>query len=120
MRLTIACAALTLSTYAHADECIAVSLAKGATEESKGTWTALTDLQVAFMHGVWARDPSTPDRIAYGDAGAVAKRGDKITVFFIDGDLACDPMEIGATGYDKLVAVGAGEINHAPLQGDGL
>ena len=120
IRTILTCTALAVTGPARAEECVSVEIAKQSTEASKGTWTNLTDAQFNFMRGVWARDPSTPDRMAYGDRGAVAKRGDKITVFFIDDDLACDPMEIGETGLKKLMDVGSGEITHAPKIGDPL
>ena len=119
-RIAIICVALAMSSAAHADECIDIAVAKQSVSEVNGKWIDMTQSQVDFMKGVFATAPTTPDRLPYSDKAAILTRRNVSTVVFIDGDLACDPVELSPPGFKKLMDIGAGEISHAPKQEGGL
>src|SRR5271154_5775694 len=59
-----------------------------------GQWIELTDLQRAFLAGIYAMNPNTPSGLPFGDKAVLArvKGDDGGVVFFIDGEMACQPM----------------------------
>jgi hypothetical protein len=79
-----------------------------------GRWIELTDLQRAFLAGVFVMNPSTPPGLPYGDKAVLSRIDGDLggVVFFIDGDRACTPMPIPNELLEMIRAIGAGDVAH--------
>ncbi len=77
----------------------------------------LTDIQRAFVAGVYVLNPNMPAGLPVGDKAVLATVDETPNgeIFFVDGDVTCSPMEIPKQLIDMIVSVGAGAVNHAPL-----
>lgn len=78
------------------------------------TWIALTNDQWQFVRAVAALSPETPKGLPPGDSGAIVREpnGDA-AIFFIDGDKACEGIEVYAEFANVIMEVGGGKIVHA-------
>jgi hypothetical protein len=83
-------------------------------EGAGGRWIELTELQRAFLAGIYALDPATPPGLPLGDKAALARisGGSGWAVWFIDGARACDPIPAPEELVDMIRRVGAGEVAH--------
>ena len=106
--------------FAHADEappvqCVQADHMRDSAEAEGGKWIELTDLQHAFLAGIYAMNPTTPPGLPVGDRAALATLGDHGggVVFFLDGDKACAPMPVPDELLEMLRHVGAGDVTHA-------
>lgn len=107
---------MTAATSAPAADarCAALSGPREAIAKHDGRWIELTDLQRAFVEGVYVLNPNTPAGLPFGDKAALAQvAGDNGgLIFFIDGDLACTPMPIPAQLVEMIVGIGRGDVTH--------
>lgn len=117
--LAIAIVALVLiSTVALAQEkpslCTSISIPHGAIMAHDGTWIELAPVQRAFVDGIYAMAPTTPQGLPWGDKIVLATipGNPGAIAFFIDGDQACTPMPIPAILLDMILDVGKGTIHH--------
>ena len=104
-------------SFAHAQEpgqCKPLGDAKTLAAGKGAIWIELTSDQWRFLEGVFVLNPLMPAGLPYGDRAALAKDGEgkNGVVFFIDGDLACQPMAVPDVLIDMVMAVGKGEISH--------
>jgi hypothetical protein len=76
--------------------CVDVSAPKSAIMARHGRWIELTSAQWQFLRGVYVVNPNTPPGLPHGDKAVLAQVEGKPggLVFFIDGKMACTPMEI--------------------------
>src|ERR1700677_476828 len=79
-----------------ASACVDVSTPKSAIVARHGRWIELTSAQWQFLRGVYVVNPNTPPGLPYGDKAVLAQVEGKPggLVFFIDGEMACTPMEV--------------------------
>src|ERR1700677_612640 len=85
------------SPRAHAQAvCVDISVPKASMAAHGGKWTELTHEQWQFLRGIFVLDPQTGNGLPLGDAAALATLSDAhgSLVFWIDGNLACEPMWI--------------------------
>jgi hypothetical protein len=117
-RIGIICAALALSSYAHAAECEPIVAAKKSVTDKGGSWIDLTPEQVLFMKGAFFNDPHTRDGLPYGDKAALISNPDEAlnVVAFIDGDEICDRINVPRPSTHILIDVGSGAITHHPKE----
>jgi hypothetical protein len=111
--------AVTAPRIAHAAEeapvrCGDIAVPRGQIKAVDGTWFVLTDIQRAFVAGVFVLNPNTAPGLPFGDGAALARvKGDKGgLIFFLDGDVACDPMPIPDELIEMLEEIGEGDIFH--------
>lgn len=104
---------------AHAAEATAVrcgdiSVPRDQIKAVDGTWIVLTDIQRAFAAGIFVLNPNTEPGLPLGDGAALARvKGDKGgLIFFLDGDVACDPMPIPDELIEMLEHIGQGDVIH--------
>lgn len=107
---------LALADETPTAQCVPVEHMRDSAEaETGGRWIELTDLQRAFLAGVYALNPNTPPGLPVGDKAALATLGDHSggVIFFLDGDRACSPMPAPEELLDMLRHIGAGDVTHA-------
>lgn len=79
-----------------------------------GRWIELTDMQRAFVAGIYVINPTTPAGLPVGDRAALAQippdKGG--VVFFLDGTLACSPMPVPDAVVDMIRHIGQGDVTH--------
>jgi hypothetical protein len=94
--------------------CVDVSAPKSAIVARHGRWIQLTSAQWQFLRGVYVVNPNTPPGLPYGDKAVLAQVEGKPggLVFFIDGKMACTPMEIPQELLSMVQDVGTTAINH--------
>ena len=65
--------------------CVDVSLPKAEIAEKNGRWVAVTAEQYHFLQGIYARNPTTPPGLPYGDGAvlATAPGGDGGMILFV-------------------------------------
>lgn len=87
---------LLLSASSAWAECPSSAPIKASVESNHGTWKELSQLQWNFLRGVSVIAPGTPSRLPYGDKAVLVQfpGSPKGLIFFIDGELACDPMPV--------------------------
>lgn len=78
--------------------CVSVSVPQGAVAAHDGKWEVLTKEQWQFLRGIYVLNPNTASGLPFGDGAALAiiPGNPQALVFFIDGDLACQPMPLPA------------------------
>jgi hypothetical protein len=112
--------AIFASTAALADEapalsrCVDISVPRSAVEAHGGRWIELTSDQWQFLRGVFVINPATPPGLPYGDRAVLAQiDGDPGgLVFFIDGNLACTPMQVPEVLLSMMRDVATSNISH--------
>ena len=118
-QIAIICAALALSTFAHAeDDCLPADKVRETVAHADGKWIEMTESQWQFMRGAYVVNPMTPARLPFGDKGVMvtSKQGGTTLIFFMDGDLACDMMSIPKEAEQVLLDVGSGAVVHHPKE----
>ena len=113
----ITSAALLLAPHSYASDtasqCVPLKAVHDKiVDEHHGRWIDLTDIQRAFLAGVYALNPNTPPGLPLGDKAAVGRLDDHAIVFFIDGDKACSPMPIPEELFKMVGDIGAGVVTH--------
>jgi hypothetical protein len=85
----------------------------------KGRWTVLTGDQWQFLRGISVLNPNSPNGLPYGDKAALLQVPDHegAMVVFLDGARACDAMLLPPPVVTMLMRVGAGDVEHEPLEG---
>ena len=82
---------------AHASTfCVPVKIPRDLALQHGGHWTDVTPERYRFLEGIYLMAPSTPPGLPPGASAVLAwKDGeDGASVWFIDGDTACGPMDI--------------------------
>lgn len=124
MKAIFAIAMILAAGSARADDtvshCKPASVPHGQISAAGGTWRELTEIQRAFLAGVFVLNPNTPAGLPYGDKAVLAQVPDDKggLVLFIDGDSACEPMAVPAPLVEMLGHIGAGDIAHEAKPGD--
>lgn len=81
-----------------------------------GRWIELTDIQRAYLAGIYSMNPSTPGvEMPMGDKAAMAQTGKDSEggiVFFIDGDKICNPMVVSEEIIKNIKDIEQGNIHH--------
>ena len=95
--------------------CMDLAAMKSLAATNEAKWIDLMHDQYNFLRGVSAASPATPEGIPYGANAALARKGDKSMVVFVDGDRACDIMPAPQALVDMLNDVG--EVRHEPVAG---
>jgi hypothetical protein len=97
-----------------ASACVDVSAPKSAIMARHGKWIELTSAQWQFLRGVFVVNPNTPSGLPYGDKAVLAQIEGKPggLVFFIDGGMACTPMEIPQALLTIVQDVETTAVNH--------
>jgi hypothetical protein len=87
----------------------------------RGSWIELAPAQWQFLRGIYILNPATAPGLPYGDRAALVRVQGKPggLIMFLDGPLACTPMEIPDVVIEMVMAVGRGEIGHESA-GQGL
>lgn len=109
------CCACALPARAdQAARCVDISVPRGAIEGRGGRWVEVTELQRAFLAGVFVLNPNTPAGLPFGDRAALARvDGDKGgLVFWLDAERACTPMPIPDELIEMLQHIGQGDVTH--------
>jgi hypothetical protein len=108
--LTHAC----LAADEPASACVDVSAPKSAIMARHGRWIELTSAQWQFLRGIYVVNPNTPPGLPYGDRAVLAQVEGKSggLVFFIDGEMACTPMEIPQALLTMVQDVETTAVNH--------
>ncbi len=77
-------------------------------------WHDGTLAQWQFLRGIYAMNPLTPPGLPMGDSvGWWTQDGEELAIaYFIDGDVACTPMQISKKLLELLDQVRGGEIPH--------
>jgi hypothetical protein len=104
---------------AHAEDAAAIrcgdiAIPRDRKKSVDGAWIVLTDIQRAFVAGVFVVNPDTQPGLPLGDGAALARvKGDNGgLIFFFDGDVACDPMPIPDELIEMLEHIGQGGVFH--------
>jgi hypothetical protein len=95
--------------------CTSMEAAKALVHEASGTeFIALTSEQFAFVRGIFVGAPDTPELLPPGDRAmmSILPNG-SASVIFVDGILACMPIQFRKERVDLLMAIGKGEVTHA-------
>jgi hypothetical protein len=97
-----------------ASACVNVSAPKNAIMARHGRWIELTSAQWQFLRGVYVVNPNTPPGLPFGDKAVLAQVEGKPggLVFFIDGEMACTPMEIPQALLAMVQDVETTAVNH--------
>jgi hypothetical protein len=100
------------------DPCIPTTDARDMVERTGGRWIIVTDLQHAFLAGIYAMDPATPQGLPPGDKAALGRKtgDDTGVVFFLDGDLACSVIPVPKELLDMVDQIGSGDFPHIPSE----
>ena len=95
--------------------CRPLAETKAGAESAGAKFVAMTPEQWQFARGVAAVLPMTPNGLPPGDHGAllIGPDGDGALIF-IDGDQACEGIQVYKVMIDLELSVGAGDIVHAP------
>jgi hypothetical protein len=103
-----------LAADEHASACVDISAPKSAIIARHGRWIELTPAQWEFLRGVYVLNPNTPPGLPYGDKAVLAQVEGKPggLVFFIDGEMACTPMEIPQALLTIVQDVETTAVNH--------
>src|ERR1700733_12651694 len=103
-----------LAADESASACVNVSAPKSAIMARHGRWVELTSAQWQFLRGIYVVNPNTPPSLPYGDRAVLAQVEGKPggLVFFIDGEMACTPMEIPQTLLTLMQDVETSAVNH--------
>ena len=99
--------------------CVDASLPKAAITAHNGKWIELTPEQWQSLRGIYAVNSDSPPGLPYGDKAVLAQvDGDAGgLVFFIDGNMACTPMQIPHELLALMQDVATATVNH---EGSGL
>ena len=94
--------------------CVDASAPKSAIMARHGRWIELTSAQWQFLRGVYVVNPNTPAGLPYGDKAVLAQVEGKPggLVFFIDGEMACTPMEIPQALLAMVQDIETAPVNH--------
>src|SRR5271156_2346501 len=94
--------------------CVDVLTPKSAIAARHGRWIELTSAQWQFLRGVYVVNPNTPRGLPYGDRAVLAQVEGKPggLVFFVDGKMACTPMEIPQALLTMVQDVETTAVNH--------
>ena len=103
-----------LAADESASACVNVSAPKSAIMARHGRWVELTSAQWQFLRGIYVVNPNTPPSLPYGDRAVLAQVEGKPggLVFFIDGEMACTPMEIPQALLTMVRDVETAAVNH--------
>lgn len=111
--LAIAVLLLAPADPAHASQCEPLAATRDKVlAHPGGKWVMQTEAQWQFLEGVYVLNPSTAAGLPFGDGAAVATiEGHKSAiVFFLDSDLACQPMAIPSEIVDMIAHLG--DVRH--------
>src|ERR1700727_1940671 len=94
--------------------CVDSSAPKSAIMARHGRWIELTSAQWQFLRGVYVVNPNTPPGLPHGDKAVLAQVEGTAggLVFFIDGGMACTPMEIPQALLTIVQDVETTDVNH--------
>ena len=97
-----------------ASGCVDVSAPKSAIVARHGRWSELTSAQWQFLRGVYVVNPNTAPGLPYGDRAVLAQVAGKPggLVFFIDGEMACTPMQIPQALLTIVQDIETTAVNH--------
>lgn len=102
----------------HAETmCVPIEIPRDIAIKRGAHWMGLTPERYRFLEGIYAMAPWTPPGLPPGDAAFLSwKDGDDVaSVWFIDGQMACGPMDIPQVIVDMMQHLY--EVKHV---GDGL
>ena len=86
---------------------------KAAAEASGAPLATLTPEQWQFARAIAVMAPNTPVGLPPGDRALIERQGDTATLFFVDGEQACEPIALHAEFFDRvIVPVGEGVVVH--------
>ena len=93
--------------------CHPLAVVKADAEAAGARFVTMTPQQWEFARGIAAIIPQTPDGLPPGDRGAllIGPDGDGALIF-IDGDQACEGVEVHKPVIDLELQVGGGDVIH--------
>jgi len=99
--------------------CVDISGPKNEITKNEGKWIELTEIQRAFLAGIYVLNLNTPSGLPFGEKAILTQRKDDDTglILFQDGDKVCTPMMIPKEIIDMMNDVGSGKVLH---EGDHL
>ena len=94
--------------------CVDISGPKSEITKTEGKWIELTEIQRAFLFGIYVLNPNTPPGLPYGDKTILTQKKDEEDglILFQDGDKVCTPMMIPKEVIEMVIDVGSGKIHH--------
>ena len=102
---------------ARADiKCYPVADIKSFIAGAGGRLVELAPEQFQFARGLFVGSPPVSSQLPPGDHALMGVVGERVGVFFIEGDMACDAGVLPPALSQMLRDVGAGRVNHI---GDG-